>query len=959
LSLSVLQSAYIPDDLFKRVYDFCKRLLTLPQPYCTVGLSYTIQIKTERMMPGVLYQRMVIAEQSLKNEQFPYQEKVLVLADPSVFSGDTGAALSQDIESASPRQSPVEYMCSVIQHTIQAALGASCDGPRLAHILQVSVVMDVEQYFQEVVESVERCAEEAGPDRSQYAARLQRLYTDILRTASQEDAAPPHSSPCSCLLPNPEISFLLWKEDDMLWRELAKFVRSGSSSQHLSLSQDFFEGADFSVDLGPEMTRLSIMSNDSGIERDLPVTELPPLVEEPSGGESEQEQGRLSRRNCIRMRPSVSDGMALLQDSLEEPGTSGKLQRKAGKNGMAFPRQQSLYTARIVVLGDDRVLGRLAKAFYSLRKREARRLFLTTKLNLQIYYIPVTDETQSASPVKENVSAISSKFCDLAAYLGRVDPWYESNINSLGHMIPKLVKMQSSTSKSAETDPFLVDVISYYIRMALQPVYFTIYSVKISFSSLTKETVEDVFVTQLEVDFPEFKMPTSTYKDGSVRSKKTLTEICGAVVSVSYRQASLSNRETERGVSLRTSGVLINAIPSNETEVPVHLSIVLADLDCLIVTFCDSQKSKTGMVDASSEFLGNLNVMDAQHQLFFLVLMVVALWEFLAAPLEQTADDGLYEYLDFVDATDRYGKHRVWALLGAAGSVGCIGLLVSSLNCFISGHTPRSAVHFYTHALLIAAAILVAAFLPLYSSRKREPLNQVVRALQLVSAEGRAMLCATTAFLVGAAGAGVDNFLFWEMQDKGSSELFMGSSLAIALLSQFAMSFFSNRVSKVLGQMGTVVFGTVCLALQCLYYSFLWSPWAVLPVQVLSSFSGGALWVALRTQCDDISTPGMERAVQRVFHGLSLGLGAGLGSFAGGFVTQRFGVELLFRATAAALLLWSVGFLIAQSRMPRQKRLNYSRLLVADTSEVSDSESEQERDWLVSAMKDDKCNNIR
>ncbi|XP_066560456.1 major facilitator superfamily domain-containing protein 6-like [Amia ocellicauda] len=363
--------------------------------------------------------------------------------------------------------------------------------------------------------------------------------------------------------------------------------------------------------------------------------------------------------------------------------------------------------------------------------------------------------------------------------------------------------------------------------------------------------------------------------------------------------------------------------------------------------------------DASSEFLGNLNVMDAQHQLFFLVLMVVALWEFLAAPLEQTADDGLYEYLDFVDATDRYGKHRVWALLGAAGSVGCIGLLVSSLNCFISGHTPRSAVHFYTHALLIAAAILVAAFLPLYSSRKREPLNQVVRALQLVSAEGRAMLCATTAFLVGAAGAGVDNFLFWEMQDKGSSELFMGSSLAIALLSQFAMSFFSNRVSKVLGQMGTVVFGTVCLALQCLYYSFLWSPWAVLPVQVLSSFSGGALWVALRTQCDDISTPGMERAVQRVFHGLSLGLGAGLGSFAGGFVTQRFGVELLFRATAAALLLWSVGFLIAQSRMPRQKRLNYSRLLVADTSEVSDSESEQERDWLVSAMKDDKCNNIR
>lgn len=48
----MFQSAYLPDDLYKRVYDFCKRLLTLPQPYCTVGLSYTRRMKTERYTPG-------------------------------------------------------------------------------------------------------------------------------------------------------------------------------------------------------------------------------------------------------------------------------------------------------------------------------------------------------------------------------------------------------------------------------------------------------------------------------------------------------------------------------------------------------------------------------------------------------------------------------------------------------------------------------------------------------------------------------------------------------------------------------------------------------------------------------------------------------------------------------------------------------------------------------------------
>lgn len=52
LCFVTFQTAYIPDELYKRVHDFCKRLLTYPQPYCTVGLSYTRQIKTERLIPG-------------------------------------------------------------------------------------------------------------------------------------------------------------------------------------------------------------------------------------------------------------------------------------------------------------------------------------------------------------------------------------------------------------------------------------------------------------------------------------------------------------------------------------------------------------------------------------------------------------------------------------------------------------------------------------------------------------------------------------------------------------------------------------------------------------------------------------------------------------------------------------------------------------------------------------------
>ncbi|MEQ2163870.1 hypothetical protein GOODEAATRI_000541, partial [Goodea atripinnis] len=128
--LLVFTTAYIPDELYKRVYDFCKRLLTYPHPFCTVGLSYTRQIKTERFIPG--------SERDLFQMHL-----VFVLADPDIFSGSMIPAIMEDFEvSASASagfQSQLEHMRSVVQHTLQAALGPEqCHGSKLAQALRVS-----------------------------------------------------------------------------------------------------------------------------------------------------------------------------------------------------------------------------------------------------------------------------------------------------------------------------------------------------------------------------------------------------------------------------------------------------------------------------------------------------------------------------------------------------------------------------------------------------------------------------------------------------------------------------------------------------------------------------------------------------------------------------------------------------------------------------------------------------
>lgn len=355
------------------------------------------------------------------------------------------------------------------------------------------------------------------------------------------------------------------------------------------------------------------------------------------------------------------------------------------------------------------------------------------------------------------------------------------------------------------------------------------------------------------------------------------------------------------------------------------------------------------------EFLGSLKVMDAHHQLFFLILITVSLWELMASPLEWTADDGLYEYLDFADASDRYRITSIWKILGAAFGVGGTGLLVSRLPCLIAGNFPRMAAHFFLYAVIGFVALPVAAYLPLHLNKKRDRGFGLLKALQLVQNSPHALLCVATTFLVGCAGSVVDNFLLWQMQDHGSSEMHMGVSLALALVSQAAYPLLKGWISKLLTPGKVLVVGAASLGVQCFYFSFLWGPWAVIPAQMLSCLSSGALWWAVKMQCEEVATPGSERSVRRIFSSLSLNLGSSLGSFSGGFVVQRFGLTWLFRGTAMCVMLWCVCLPLLQFKAPQQCRINYSRLLAANGSDAGDSESES--DWLETAMEENRSKN--
>uniref|UniRef100_UPI00398E7E60 phosphoinositide 3-kinase regulatory subunit 6-like isoform X2 n=1 Tax=Pristiophorus japonicus TaxID=55135 RepID=UPI00398E7E60 len=592
LMYAIIQAAYIPDDLHEKAYKFCKGLLSFAKPYCTIGHEYAVMLKAERKAPGVLYQRLVISEHGLRNEAFPHWEKIFIFADPDLISEEVCNALCNEIPSMNPNEMSTVSMGHVIKHTIQAALGETCNISRLDEVLQNKPYNVIEHYFQEVVAITEKScfsSEEVTTAHRKHSSRLQELYKKIISSAQQ--VAPPGERLQNILLPNPDISFFMWKEDDLLWKKLVQFVKNqcGSGQDFTNSDSDNSEMSEPTDDGNIEQTRLSVLSTDSGIVRDCGDLSLGSDVSPTVS--NEKEQAKLVRRGCVKKKSYDSDNTMFLSDIYDTAtGDSMKLQRKFGCNAMLFNfKQQKPNTARIVVIGNDCILGKLAKAFLSLRKREARRCILTSKLNLQFYYIPVTNEKQSPVIAGKLIPLLHNDFsCELSRYLGSIDPWYNSNINSLRNMIPELAKMSTLSGQQSGADPFIVDVTSYYVRMGYQPVCFQIYSVKFTFADETAECVDDVFLIQLDAELPELKCA----KDFTLSRKRATSEGLGVQIAVAYKKIALSNRESTKQFSSRCIGLAMKAIPSSGVE-----DLVCLDVNIFEVTNKTNLSGKTFLIE--------------------------------------------------------------------------------------------------------------------------------------------------------------------------------------------------------------------------------------------------------------------------------------------------------------------------------------------------------------------------
>ncbi|CAB1433428.1 unnamed protein product [Pleuronectes platessa] len=526
LYYAVIQSgSLIPRSLYQRVDECLMKLLILPMPYSSVALSTLSSVKMEMTTPGSLYLRRVIAEQNLKSKHCNLQERVFVLADPDVFTAQLEATVRAHLEvSGVLRDTPTAMEKNLMLRVMQKGLGTACRSSRLAQALEALDDQIVEKHFEEVVRAVEQSIKHGPGGCTTYLNRLQHIQEEILTAATEEVAEEDCDSVRSRTLSFPEIKFLLWTNEEDLWSLLANFsLRSNSNS---------------SVDVEEKDKRDGSVRNPSSA---------------------------ISRRNAYRRATSK---LILMREKMDTFAGSRRVQRDDCR----------CLTARVVVMGDDRVLGRLSRVFLSIRQRESKHLVLTKKLNLQLYYVPVTSSQEPSSPV--GLCPDEGRL-SLAGLLGRLDPWYNSNINSLRATISNLSTTHTESELDKDQNLFLLDTLCYYLRCGTQPVNLPMYSVKMTrCSSDASSVMEDVFVSHLEADMPEFRYLKDKFpKDPSTRRKTSTVIVHGAVITVTYTETSLSKRGVVRGEALRTCGVVITSEPAAVTSGEDFLTVSFDSID--------------------------------------------------------------------------------------------------------------------------------------------------------------------------------------------------------------------------------------------------------------------------------------------------------------------------------------------------------------------------------------------
>ncbi|XP_045204652.2 major facilitator superfamily domain-containing protein 6-like [Mercenaria mercenaria] len=256
---------------------------------------------------------------------------------------------------------------------------------------------------------------------------------------------------------------------------------------------------------------------------------------------------------------------------------------------------------------------------------------------------------------------------------------------------------------------------------------------------------------------------------------------------------------------------------------------------------------------------------------FWIFFVIFLFCNIFFSPVLSLVDAIAYDILG--DKRGRWGKQRLWGSIGFALFAITSTYIMDALSK--SNKTVNYTVSFYIFLALTTISTFVTYFIKCSESIHCRQMFQHITSL-IKYPKIIVFLLVITVF--GVFNGVIEAFLFWYLQDLGSTQIILGLCLVFSCTPEIVMLLFAGKIIKKLGHVPCLYLALGAYSLRFFCYSFLTNAWYVLPIELLHSLTFALMYAAASSYASIITPEGMSATVQGLVGGLHFGFGKGIGS---------------------------------------------------------------------------------
>ena len=288
---------------------------------------------------------------------------------------------------------------------------------------------------------------------------------------------------------------------------------------------------------------------------------------------------------------------------------------------------------------------------------------------------------------------------------------------------------------------------------------------------------------------------------------------------------------------------------------------------------------------------------DSIHKVFWVLLFLSVIGEFLACPAPSLADTATLNALG--PDKDKYGRQRMFGSLGWGSAMFLVGFAIDALPeyevCDVKISKDYSYAFYFFLCYMVCALVICTRFNFTDSDACDDTISGSPRDVLHVFMQVNYFSTVFAAFYAGLGMGLTRVFLFWHLEDLGAPPSLFGISSATDHLAETMTYFMIEVILSKVTHVQVIYMGLLVNFVRFILISYLVNPWFILPLDLLQGFSHAGVWAALTSYLSKAAPKGYKAAVQGILQGFYYGLGRAVGAIGGGVVAHYYGTNFTFR----------------------------------------------------------------